>query len=366
MNRQKQVFLHIGFPKTGTTSIQLFLRDHSEMLKQGGIIYPEFTTHVPGPGLHTALLTALLREIPAHLSAVDPAANREELTKMLAEFERSGDRCLILSHESLSMNPHLDFDLLKEFLRPFDVTVAAWIRRLDDWLESYYDWALRSRHTAVTTPETFGPIAHMNRHTFLSSLRHWREAFPRARFSVRSYDRAGRGLLEDFADTAGLRGIPGLIPEARGYRVANAGLDKRDALFLSEISRKLEAESDRNLPFFSFLTKRFRRQEGTAELKRRIASALTKRNEAGGNHPLGDFRAGLLGNELRREARAIWNREQPGLAGEFGLDSDLLPETDIPENVTRLTNDQLFLMIKALDGKIDGTDLRHLRKTVRL
>ena len=44
-NKQKTIYLHIGMPKTGSTSIQLFLYNNRELLEKQGIFYPVITNN---------------------------------------------------------------------------------------------------------------------------------------------------------------------------------------------------------------------------------------------------------------------------------------------------------------------------------
>ena len=37
---RRQIYLHIGFPKTGTTSIQTWLTEHAAALAAHGVLYP--------------------------------------------------------------------------------------------------------------------------------------------------------------------------------------------------------------------------------------------------------------------------------------------------------------------------------------
>jgi len=44
----KKLILHIGQPKTGTTSIQRFCLNHRNHLLQQGVLYPDAGRHGPG------------------------------------------------------------------------------------------------------------------------------------------------------------------------------------------------------------------------------------------------------------------------------------------------------------------------------
>ena len=41
MNTNKRIWIHVGWPKTGTTAIQRYLAANSESLKRMGVLYPE-------------------------------------------------------------------------------------------------------------------------------------------------------------------------------------------------------------------------------------------------------------------------------------------------------------------------------------
>ena len=56
-----ECILHIGLPKTGTTSLQAALSENRESLLRHGVVYPE--TGLNGNGKHKGLLNAVLTDV---------------------------------------------------------------------------------------------------------------------------------------------------------------------------------------------------------------------------------------------------------------------------------------------------------------
>jgi hypothetical protein len=57
LSRPVDIVLHIGMPKTGTTSIQFFLRDNRERLASLGVLFPKAAGQVRSERLGLSLLS---------------------------------------------------------------------------------------------------------------------------------------------------------------------------------------------------------------------------------------------------------------------------------------------------------------------
>lgn len=129
-----QVFIHIGVHKTGTTSVQAFLRNHASDLAQSGILVPTAGTLARDSGHHNLAfqLTGDTRYDP-RLGGLD---------ELLAELRGSGARQAVISSEDLSglvSRPdglrRLEAALSRE---GHSVSWVMFIRRVDDFSESLY------------------------------------------------------------------------------------------------------------------------------------------------------------------------------------------------------------------------------------
>src|SRR3954471_16906544 len=91
----RRAVLHLGVPRTGSTSLQYFWTRHRAALRKLGILYPELTPPGAPPHLsHQHLGEAMDRS--------RPAAEREALFGQLEQALRSDADIIILSHEMLA------------------------------------------------------------------------------------------------------------------------------------------------------------------------------------------------------------------------------------------------------------------------
>lgn len=134
------LFLHIGDHKTGSTSIQAFLRRRAADLQAAGIYVPTAGTYSPESG-HHHLAFELLKDKrwnPAHGG----------LAELLQELRCCPLPRAVISCEDLSLlvvRPdqlrHLESNLLAE---GHTVSWLMVLRRVDDYLESLYCELMRS------------------------------------------------------------------------------------------------------------------------------------------------------------------------------------------------------------------------------
>ena len=110
---KKQLWLHIGFPKTGTTSIQSVLCQASDHLITRGHWYPRlagFKNRQRIAHSHHSLFRALT--LPGTTDSVDQRRIADaDLTAVLDRFNNDDAlQQLIISHEGLLENVALDFE----------------------------------------------------------------------------------------------------------------------------------------------------------------------------------------------------------------------------------------------------------------
>lgn len=131
-----QIIIHVGSPKTGSSSLQEYLYSHREKLKEVGVLYPDF-----GYRAHTQLSAAFVnRDKPGQRLARRLELNQErgKQTVPLDEFKRQlrelianfDDKLLILSNEGLSHKPRAGnlLNFVKEARPDAEVFVLDYIR----------------------------------------------------------------------------------------------------------------------------------------------------------------------------------------------------------------------------------------------
>ncbi|MBM5821213.1 MAG: hypothetical protein FJ082_01765 [Cyanobacteria bacterium K_Offshore_surface_m2_011] len=139
-----QLFLHIGDHKTGSTSIQAFLRQRASDLQAAGIYVPTAVTYSPQSG-HHHLAFELLED-----KRWNPAYGG--LAELVAELRRCPLPRAVISCEDLSLLVVRPDRLrqLEESLRAegHSVSWLMFLRRVDDYLESLYCELRRSGQRA--------------------------------------------------------------------------------------------------------------------------------------------------------------------------------------------------------------------------
>lgn len=119
----ERLYLHIGTHRTGTTSIQNFLRRNTKPLARNGVFVPF------GKGRHDALFKRLFRGGQSVREVAESLHER-------AQNKKHPVQAIVLSDEDVSTRQNLA--MLQEFRDYFDVKVLFSVRRQDIWLESWY------------------------------------------------------------------------------------------------------------------------------------------------------------------------------------------------------------------------------------
>ena len=151
----KTLYLHIGTPKTATSSIQKFLEDNREVLQKHGYSYP--------PSLHTYagvnarrnghfLVGKVLDAQGKRDKAKENAYLEEGIQQVRREFETYEN--VVLSDESLwfclsYFKPHALRDLKKEAdAQHYQIKVIVYLRRQDTFLLSRWNQGIKSIRAA--------------------------------------------------------------------------------------------------------------------------------------------------------------------------------------------------------------------------
>lgn len=190
----KKYIIHIGPPKTGTSSLQgALFQDRDNLLKHG--------YDFPGFGRHEKMLL-----LPGHHGIPDRLRQAGEVPAGVLQnlAEINDDRTFVLSSEDFSHVPQKSVKTLVDSLGAADITVVYYARRWDHLLPSVWQELIKhgdSRpYLEFLNAEISGPLAsrYLN---YTSVLDNWSKVLGLRNIRIFSYDNIkdnGQGIVEHF------------------------------------------------------------------------------------------------------------------------------------------------------------------------
>ena len=222
----RDIILHIGAPKTGSTAIQERLRACSAVLSKRGVFVPESAGVISHAGLSLYAadpwpVDSLRRAYGLRHWADFRAWRTTFAAQFAAELRGSGAERVILSSEFLyqRLTSRREIARLKRLLHPLarHVRVVVYLRRQDRMALALH--ASASRHGALRPFAFPGPL-RAGLFDFYARLRGWASVFGQGAMTVRPFE---RGALRDgdvLADFAEIAEAPELA-ETDGARAVN-------------------------------------------------------------------------------------------------------------------------------------------------
>lgn len=227
----KEVILHIGYPKSGSSALQTTLLASRPHLRQRGFFYPDAPS-----GLHNAL-TAQFHPLPdtlwPYVELTDPderrTARRRDFAALERRLDRQERRTVILSSESLIALEDDGVPRLRDWLarRADRVRIVCYVRHPVPYASSLVGERIKQGEALSELTELV-PTGRLRQ-----ALPPWAAAFGRENVTVRATERAqltGGDVVSDFAS---LIGYDGPLDRSRQYE--NRGLSHPATLLLSAI-----------------------------------------------------------------------------------------------------------------------------------
>ncbi|MEM6590104.1 MAG: hypothetical protein AAF641_16790 [Pseudomonadota bacterium] len=252
--QKRKAIVHLGLNKTGSTSIQTWLRTNKSALLKQGFHYDPFEDgkHPQWPHADVIAIASLNSDDPDLLSAFrlsygirtpEEYNNQSQLMKtaFANSLSEAGDRTVILSSETLGVwatgtglvGPVCEF--LRKYFDEF--TIVTYVREQADWLASAYSQAVKiGRFHSI---KAFAAARGENNYDQFAST--WSQAAePHGSVVMRLFEREtmiNNDVVEDFAVTCGIdtRGLT----KVRAHNEAISANEVRVLELLSRLEKRL-------------------------------------------------------------------------------------------------------------------------------
>ncbi|MDP2901793.1 MAG: hypothetical protein Q8N96_01595 [Methylovulum sp.] len=184
----KTIFLHIGIPKTGTSSIQNFFYQKREELKSHGLLYP--ITASSGLGTEHYLLSDALGFGKKHRVNEREKELSDMARSLEKEIKKSSAHSVLFSSECFYI-PN-DIEPVKAFFSDYEVCIVVYLRRHDTWWPSAYSQTVK---TVKSPPWNRSIEAYINfsknrpqRPSYRTLVDRWAKVFGKENMIIRPYE----------------------------------------------------------------------------------------------------------------------------------------------------------------------------------
>jgi hypothetical protein len=243
----RQVILHIGTEKTGTSSIQSYLTANRLYLREKGVLYPASLGHESHVWLANHAAGFMDREDEnsqlRKLGCGSLDECRDKIRRgLLAEVAKSACETVILSSEHCSSRLQTEEHVLR--LKTLvgeisnDVVVVVYLREQSEFLTSRFSTAMKAGYGGPLVAP--GEQGFKSQCDYAAMLDRWAEAFGKEKLRVRLFqkgDLRNDDVVADFLEVCGLPDIELPVrPQHVNEAVGAAGLE-----FLSIANEVLNA-----------------------------------------------------------------------------------------------------------------------------
>lgn len=220
----KTLYLHIGTPKTGTSSIQAFLRKNQKLLSSHGYSFPLMPFTYPGVpiqrnGHFLMVISSCLENTSSEVPA-PPQTNalwKEHYAEGLTTLHHAFESCdnVILSEERLWNAIYYDPMSFLEFLpkdaaeHHYCIKIVVYLRRQDLFLTSLWNQRVKATKSGETLPEYLDNLAVRKPlyADYEKTLQTLSDTFGMENIIVRRFEPASwvdHSITKDFLDAIGM------------------------------------------------------------------------------------------------------------------------------------------------------------------
>jgi hypothetical protein len=182
-----RLYLHIGYPKSGTTALQAFMTENVAELAQARVLYPK-----AGRKDHAHYGINLALDIGRY-DRDDEIESKETLAARLREEAQvSGCDRIVVSSELFILADSIE--PIRGFFADFDVKIVVYLRRHDHAFESAFNESLKTFENPPWQPTIESFIVYNTAietipYDYLQTLRKWACCFGRQAIVVRPYEK---------------------------------------------------------------------------------------------------------------------------------------------------------------------------------
>lgn len=241
---EKEVFLHIGIPKTGTSAIQKYMFDSRHELINKSFLYPN--SGILGIA-HYDISTAF-REIDNDNKT---KKHHQILENLISEINKTLCTKVLISSEAFVKVKNIKN--IKDWLGKYSVKILIYLRRHDHWWQSMYSQAAKQ---VVNPPWPIDIQGYLDYSLNNPNLRYsnysyfvdsWSNIFGKENVIVRVYEKEQNigGIIPDFLDAIGVDSLSN--DHSKHYLRINKSLDPKTIYMLSIVNRMNLSLEDRGI-----------------------------------------------------------------------------------------------------------------------
>lgn len=285
----KNLMLHVGMHKTGSTSIQFFSCKNRSVLRDHNILYPSpGSTGVAHHGIGKLAYSG------------DQKGFEEVILKIIEEAELSNCSNILISSEVFCKSlevPNTIYPILREKFRKIEI--IFYVREPLSWTKSAYGQQVRQKDICYTGSYEDYMLSIIRSIEYKKRIQAWSRIFGRENVVVKSYESAVEtGLIQEFFEAKEVN----LTVNEDEWR-NNVGLSPNAINYLRSVNKEKLPESERQ----------------------NIVRLLTERQSqfAGGKYSLSE--------ELANDLNKAWRETSIWLNYNFGIKYNPAPFKPVPQ-----------------------------------
>ena len=205
------IYLHIGIPKTGSGSLQHFLKKNQQALSKRGCLFPmtgrgRYDHHsqfrFAATGLDYVFYYLFLRWKKYPDWYLRSPGLKQSRLSLLKEIEASGASSVVISSEWFSMGMFSGaIRRLSGLFEGFQTRPVMYIRRQDEAIQSFYAELIKNPFTRFSFDFNPGLMKFVPFFDYYREYQRWAEVFGHNNVIVRCYDQLlERDINRDFLE----------------------------------------------------------------------------------------------------------------------------------------------------------------------